>query len=296
MAYDFGSALGKGIERGAESIAGGMREKFKKQYEAQKEKTNRAREEYMFLMQQGGTPTAEMAQTGQFQPGFQKAVSPIIQQSQESMARKTEEFERKGRATESQISLRGAQKSALERGQYYMDPVTGEMKLAPPGTKLLPNAKGTNAQILKDKKKLDGLGGVVSYMEKSLNGKTTGRIVGNLKNVQSFFGKNADVSTYNALVQASIGPIARVISGEVGVLTDKDIARAEKMLPTTTDTEEEVTKKIQQLRDLIEIRRNTIKEGSAVSEKLSKEDLYNQLEAAGLSENEIAHVMVQRGY
>jgi len=96
MAYDFGSALGKGIERGAESIAGGMREKFKKQYEAQKEKTNRAREEYMFLMQQGGTPTAEMAQEAQLSPGLHFASSDIVRRDKEARKQKgiTTELER----------------------------------------------------------------------------------------------------------------------------------------------------------------------------------------------------------
>jgi len=60
-----------------------------------------------------------------------------------------------------------------------------------------------------------------------------------------------EVSDYEALRKGLIGPVARAISGEVGVLTDKDIARAENLLPKVTDTPELTKRKLNNLRELI---------------------------------------------
>lgn len=63
---------------------------------------------------------------------------------------------------------------------------------------------------------------------------------------------------YEAIRKASIGPLARAISGEVGVLTDRDIARAEALLPKLSDTPEEARLKLQNLRAAIEARRRNV--------------------------------------
>jgi len=60
-----------------------------------------------------------------------------------------------------------------------------------------------------------------------------------------------EVADYEAMRKSLIGPIARVISGEVGVLTDKDIARAEKMLPFISDTKNVAKNKLANIRELI---------------------------------------------
>ncbi len=60
-----------------------------------------------------------------------------------------------------------------------------------------------------------------------------------------------EVADYEAMRKSLIGPIARVISGEVGVLTDKDIARAEKMLPFISDTKRVAKEKLANIRELI---------------------------------------------
>ena len=48
-----------------------------------------------------------------------------------------------------------------------------------------------------------------------------------------------------------IGPVARVISQEVGVLTDRDIKRAEGMLPAMTDGPETRRKKLQIMKEAL---------------------------------------------
>lgn len=62
---------------------------------------------------------------------------------------------------------------------------------------------------------------------------------------------NADVSDYEALRKSMIGPLARAISGEVGVMTDQDISRAEGLLPKVSDDPRLAEKKVANLRKLI---------------------------------------------
>ena len=71
-------------------------------------------------------------------------------------------------------------------------------------------------------------------------------------------GAASGAKAYEALRKASIAPLARSISGEVGVLTDRDIARAEGLLPKITDTPEEAALKLRNLRIAIESRKSNI--------------------------------------
>src|SRR3990167_158868 len=82
----------------------------------------------------------------------------------------------------------------------------------------------------------------VNELEKQLNqigGASRGKLGGTLSKLLAGAtgGEiNPDVADYEALRKALIGPLARAISGEVGVLTDRDIARAEGLLPKVTDS------------------------------------------------------------
>src|SRR3990167_6294961 len=60
-----------------------------------------------------------------------------------------------------------------------------------------------------------------------------------------------EVSDFEALRKGLIGPLARLISQEKGVLTDKDITRAEGLLPTLGDTQIVVDNKLRNLRSLL---------------------------------------------
>src|SRR3990167_3225746 len=62
------------------------------------------------------------------------------------------------------------------------------------------------------------------------------------------FGEVAD---YESLRKGLIGPVARALSGEVGVLTDRDIARAEQLLPKVTDDPDLARRKLENARELI---------------------------------------------
>jgi hypothetical protein len=47
--------------------------------------------------------------------------------------------------------------------------------------------------------------------------------------------------------------LARTIAGEKGVLTDKDFARAEKMVPTSFDSAEQAAAKFEEIKKLVAI-------------------------------------------
>lgn len=60
-----------------------------------------------------------------------------------------------------------------------------------------------------------------------------------------------EAADYESLRKSLIGPLARTISGEVGVLTDKDINRAEGLLPKITDSKQLRENKLYNLKALI---------------------------------------------
>lgn len=62
----------------------------------------------------------------------------------------------------------------------------------------------------------------------------TGFFKGNVNNLVAAIGQNADVGTINAQLQAIVPNLARGVYGEVGVLTDNDIANYRKTLPNLT--------------------------------------------------------------
>jgi hypothetical protein len=58
------------------------------------------------------------------------------------------------------------------------------------------------------------------------------------------------LASVKALIQASESKMIRAL-GEVGTLTDRDVARAEAAMPTINDTKAVRDKKFQQLRGLL---------------------------------------------
>lgn len=87
----------------------------------------------------------------------------------------------------------------------------------------------------------------------------TGKVGGTLGKAARAFGLDPEATQYEALRQSLIGPLARQISGEVGVLTDQDIKRAEGLLPKFTDTAKEKELKLRQLREIIAIKTGKIR-------------------------------------
>lgn len=84
--------------------------------------------------------------------------------------------------------------------------------------------------------------------------RSRGVILGILQKV----GLAPQITQYEAMRQALIAPLARAISGEVGVLTDRDIGRAEGLLPKIGDSQEEVQRKLETLYTQIGNRKSAI--------------------------------------
>jgi len=328
----FGEALGGAIERGAMSISQGIQARYLAEAKRAQAKADRAWEEaqtvFKGLMQQGYSP--EVAQAiGQ--PGFQQAyragvpgrtgnepqfyqnagqrmevpskyTSPLVQAFEEQRTRITRGKELGLQKTEAEIGALKAPKT------FFMYDVTGKPVgtiEAPRGTQAigLPAEKtaGGDAQLLKDTAKLQGLSGTIDYMEKVLIEIPTGRIKGQIGKGQALVGQYPQVTAYEALRQANIGPVARVISGEVGVLTDRDINRAEDMLPKVTDTPAEVKLKIKQMRDLLKIRMAAVGKQKGINEKQTQktvEERYAEIEEENpdLSDEQIRNQLGTEGY
>lgn len=89
-----------------------------------------------------------------------------------------------------------------------------------------------------------------NYEEIKLRGPGTGDVATLLSNLTR--GKIApEIRDYEALRMAFIAPLARTISGEVGVLTDRDVERAEKLLPKVSEPESIAKRKLKNLREIL---------------------------------------------
>lgn len=141
-----------------------------------------------------------------------------------------------------------------------------KLKAADKGYQLVQKEDGTfdvvtTGEIPKTEKqkeqvqKLTDVAKTIDLLEKNLNEvEWRGRGPGDIGKLLSglsggkLFGETTD---YEALRKSLIGPLARVISGEVGVLTDKDIARAEDLLPKVSDDKATALRKLANLREMI---------------------------------------------
>ena len=69
--------------------------------------------------------------------------------------------------------------------------------------------------------------------------------------------RNDNVTAYEAIRNPLVTTLARSIAGEKGVLTDKDFARAEKMVPTAFDSPEQAQAKFEQIKKLVGVKYGT---------------------------------------
>jgi hypothetical protein len=92
-------------------------------------------------------------------------------------------------------------------------------------------------------------------------------------------GANA-VKVYNSLRAAFTSPVARVISQEVGVLTDKDVKRAQDILPAVGDNAEVRAQKEANIRQAIA----NIKGGTPLSSDGQEWYRENVLTPAGVTD------------
>jgi hypothetical protein len=84
----------------------------------------------------------------------------------------------------------------------------------------------------------------------------SGRIGGAISGLAGTVGANEAAFNYNQYRDSMLAPLARAISGEVGVLTDRDIKRADGLLPKLTDNPREAARKLQLLQNQIQSRQS----------------------------------------
>lgn len=97
-------------------------------------------------------------------------------------------------------------------------------------TQLIKVQQATNALS-----SLESLQGLLAQGKDGLN--TSGPITGRKRQLITALGGDANAAAINATIQGLIPTIARGVFGEVGVLTDADIANYRKTVPNLTSTE-----------------------------------------------------------
>lgn len=99
----------------------------------------------------------------------------------------------------------------------------------------------TDSQLEKIQKAQQALGSMETLQGLLAQGKdalkTTGPLSGRTRTLVSQLGGDADAKAINATIQGLIPTVARGIFGEVGVLTDADIANYRQTVPNLTSTE-----------------------------------------------------------
>ena len=140
----------------------------------------------------------------------------------------------------------------------YEDELVGQrylLKYGDAGVKSLGIEEETQTvEVKKEQKKFSDLGSSLNLLEKNLGeAELKGPFAGRLSFLSSLTGGAVAPQTqdYEAIRKSMIGPLARAISGEVGVLTDRDISRAESLLPRLHETEEVRKNKLANLRQII---------------------------------------------
>lgn len=121
--------------------------------------------------------------------------------------------------------------------------------------KKLSKAGITSGTTDKEMKKLSDIEDSINLLERNYkDAEIKGPLQGDLATLLSNITRGSmypNVKTYEDLRKSLIGPLARAISGEVGVLTDKDIARAEGLLPKINEDSDVVKKKLKNLKDTL---------------------------------------------
>lgn len=172
-----------------------------------------------------------------------------------------------------------AKRDALELGTKYLQKYggavtaiqSGRLKLTDipeaqrVGVSIGLNAANVNKPLTteqeKQEEKLTNVRQSADILKKNLEEtEAQGPLMGRGAQVLNFLsggGAAPEVADYEALRKSLIGPLARAISGEVGVLTDKDISRAEGLLPKVSDAKKLRENKFKNLMEIISVKSKT---------------------------------------
>lgn len=105
-----------------------------------------------------------------------------------------------------------------------------------------------------------------------------GRVPGLVGKYAGTAGFDQKAYNYNQFRDSMVAPLARAISGEVGVLTDADIKRADGLLPKITDSQTEAKNRLMKLQNAISQKKQRVSGGGGNSNDL--EAVLAQLQGA----------------
>ena len=169
-----------------------------------------------------------------------------------------DDFIVKKQEEETKLAEKQYYKTATEKGLL---PQEEAIKQQVPLETILAGAKPKpSAEIQKRELKFSDVKQNIDLLEKNLNEiEVSGPLAGRLTLLNMFTGGGVfpEAADYEALRKSLIAPLARAISGEVGVLTDRDIARAEGLLPKITDAKKVRENKLKNLRTILSERTQT---------------------------------------
>ena len=147
------------------------------------------------------------------------------------------------------------QLKAWEQGmEFKQDPLSGVWDLGPAAGMegLDPSLIGkAPSYINKARMQLQGAESIVLQLEGMAETIPSGRQIGKFKKWYDEAIGPIGIRNYEKFKEANMGTIARALSGEVGVLNEKDIERAKGFFPDPTDTVEEAKSKLVDLKVLL---------------------------------------------
>lgn len=200
----------------------------------------------------GGKPSVETISEPQIKPTQPRAYWTIKRDSSGQPI--TERFGSSIRIVEAQVDEFGRP--------------TGNERFATGGSE--PQPQG-GAKSREQSERLTALSSNLDQYKKLLSQVKGGRIGGTISKGEALVEQNANARAAQGLENTLTGLIARVVAGEVGVLTDQDIERAKSMLPKITDNDEERALKFSLLKELIEERKKAF--GGSTETKADPKDL-----------------------
>ena len=121
------------------------------------------------------------------------------------------------------------------------------------------NSELTSAQT-KELNKLDSAANAINELEKLYNnaGGAKGIVGGKVANFMGDIGLNSDVATYNDLSQGLINQIMAAVGKNDALNNQNEVKAALKLIPKITDTPQQAQNKLNELRSLLQMNRETM--------------------------------------
>lgn len=157
---------------------------------------------------------------------------------------------------QAQAAERQARAKGLERGQLVatLDAEGNVVGYVPKGSIRLPPALGS-ADAAKTLPKLKAMESTIKGLEQKFENLPTGRLIGLFQKGKAAAGLAPEVTSIESLNGPMRSMVARILGGEVGNLTETEQELAREALPKITDTSSEIKAKFENLKFILEARK-----------------------------------------